>query len=106
MPATSRQIDVSRAAERFVRERQAQACLDMLVDITNQIFPDARHISADLHEDSDVAGVQWVVIRVEVPWGDSERARQARDDWYTRTATVCSPAELADFGLEIDRKPK
>jgi hypothetical protein len=80
--------------------------MEMLADVTAQVFADARQISADLHVDPDVAGVQWVLIRVEVPWVDSEQTRQARDEWYARTAEVCSPTVLADFGLEIDRRPE
>src|SRR5947207_701028 len=69
---------VAPAAQRFVRERRAEACLDTLAELTTQIFPDARQVSAELHEDPDVAGLRWVLIRVEVPWADGERARRAR----------------------------
>jgi hypothetical protein len=105
MTATSPHLTVTPAAHRFIRDRRAQESLDMLVDLTAQVFADASQITADLHEDPDVAAVQWVLIRIEVPWVDGERARQARDEWYARTAEVCSPAVLADFGLEIDRRP-
>src|SRR5262245_1860766 len=104
MVATSRSTKVTPAAQRFVRERNAEASLGLLTDVTAQVFPDAQEISADVHEDPDVADVKWVLIRVEVPWADGERARQARDDWYARTAAACPPAVLADFGLEIDRR--
>jgi hypothetical protein len=105
MIATSRLLTVTPAARQFVRERNTESGLDLLADLTAQVFPDARHISADLHEDPDVAGLRWVLIRVDVPWADGERARQARDEWYARTAEVCPPGLLADFGLEIDRRP-
>jgi hypothetical protein len=105
MIVTSRPLTVTPAARQFVRDRQAEAGLDLLAELTAQVFPDARHIAADLHEDPDVAKLQWVLIRVEVPWADGERARRARDEWYARTAEVCPPAVLRDFGLEIDRRP-
>jgi hypothetical protein len=105
MIATSHPWSVTPAAQQFVRERKAEAGLESLTELTAQIFPDARHITADLHKDPDVAGVEWVVIRVEVSWADGERTRKARDEWYARTAAVCPPAVLADFGLEIDRRP-
>jgi hypothetical protein len=96
---------VSPAAERFVRERQAESILESLAELTSQIFPDARHLSVDLHDDPEVAKLRWVLIRVEVPWEDAERTRQARDEWYVRTAETLPVAALADFGLEIDRRP-
>jgi hypothetical protein len=102
---TSSPWTISAAALRFVRERKAESSLESLIELTGQIFPDARRLSADLHEDPDVAGLRWVLIRVEVPWVDAERARRARDEWYARTAEACPPAVLADFGLEIDRRP-
>jgi hypothetical protein len=105
MIATRHSLTIAPAAQQFVRERKAERALDVLTDLTAQVFPDARHISADLHEDPDVAGVQWILIRVEIPWADGERARRARDEWYARTAEACSPAALGDFGLEIDRRP-
>ena len=105
MTATSPPLTVTPAAQRYIHERRAQDSLDILVDLTAQVFADASRISADLHEDPDVAGVKWILIRVEVPWADGERARQARDEWYAITAEACSPAVLADFGLEIDRRP-
>jgi hypothetical protein len=105
MIAASHPSIVSPAAQRLVRERKAEGTLELLTELTSLVFPDARHISVDLHKDPDVAGVEWVVVRVEVPWADGERARQARDEWYARTAAVCPPAVLADFGLEIDRRP-
>ena len=105
MIATSHPLTVSPAARQFVRERKAEADLERLADLTAQVLPDARHLSADLHEDPDVAGLRWVLVRVEVPWADAERARRARDEWYARTAQTCPPAVLADFGLEIDRRP-
>lgn len=102
---TSRPWTVAPAAQRFVCERRAEACLDTLAELTTQIFPDARQVSAELHEDPDVAGLRWVLIRVEVPWADGERARRARDEWYARTAEACPTDVLSDFGLEIDRRP-
>jgi len=105
MIATSPQFTITSAAQQFVRDRKAQEALRLLADLTTQVFPDARRKSADLHEDPDVADVQWVLIRVEVPWTEGERARQARDEWYARTGELCSPAVLANFGLEIDRRP-
>lgn len=105
MIATRHQVIISPAAERFVRDRKAEHGLDALVELTAQVFPDARLISADLHEDPDVAGIRWVLIRVEVSWADGERARLARDEWYARTAEACPPEVLEHFGLEIDRRP-
>ena len=88
----------------YLRDHNAEENLEPLADVTAQIFPDATHFSADLHEDPDLPGVAWVLIRVEVPWADDELTRSARDEWYARTAEVCTPAVLADFGLEIDRR--
>jgi hypothetical protein len=105
MTATSPPLTVTPAAQRFIHERRAQDSLDILVNLTAQVFADAGELSVELHEDPDFADVKGVLIRVEVPWEDGERARQARDEWYARTAEVCSPAVLADFGLEIDRRP-
>lgn len=96
---------VSSAAQGFVRERRTEDALESLAELTTQIFPDARHLSIDLHEDPDVANLRWVLIRVEVPWEDAERTRRARDEWYARTAETIPAAVLADFGLEIDRRP-
>jgi hypothetical protein len=96
-------LTVSPVAQRFVCERQAEASLKSLVELTTHIFPDALRMFVDLHEDSEIADLRWVLIRVEVAWADAERARRARDEWYTRTAKVIAPAVLADFGLEIDR---
>lgn len=106
MIATSRPLTVTPAARQFVRDRKAEAGLERLAEVTTLVFSDARHVSADLHEDPDVAGLRWVSIRVEVPWADGDRARQARDEWYARTAEVCPSNLLADFGLEIDRRPE
>jgi hypothetical protein len=105
MIETSPPLTVSPAAQRFVHEREAEDCLGALAEVTARVFPDARQMSADLHEDPDVAGLRWVLVRVEVPWADAARARRARDEWNARTAEVCPPAALADFGLEIDRRP-
>jgi hypothetical protein len=105
MITTSGPRTIAPAAERYVHDRKAEGTLDVLVELTAQVFPDARHVLADLHEDPDVPDLRWVLIRVEVPWADAERARRARDEWYIRTAEVFPPAVLADFGLEIDRRP-
>jgi hypothetical protein len=105
MIETSPPLTVTTAAQRFIEHRQAEGILGALAEVTALVFPDAREVSADLHEDPDVAGLRWVLVRVEVPWADAERARRARDEWYARTAAVCPPAALADFGLEIDRRP-
>jgi hypothetical protein len=105
MIATRDLWTVTPAARQFVRERKAEQTLEELAELTSQVFSDARHICADLHHDPDVADIQWVLIRVEVPWADGERARGARDEWYTRTAAAYSSAVLGDFGLEIDRRP-
>ena len=105
MIATSRPLTITPDAERFLRERKAQDALGLLADLTSRVFPDALRMSADLHEDPDVADARWVLIRVVVPWTDGERARQARDQWYAHTGDVCSPGVLANFGLEIDRRP-
>jgi hypothetical protein len=96
---------VSPTAQQFVREQRAEGSLELLAELTSQIFPDARHLSVDLHEDPDVANLRWVLIRVDVPWEDAERTRHARDEWYVRTAEILPAAALADFGLEIDRRP-
>lgn len=106
MIETSPPWTVSAAAERFVGERQAEANLEAIVELTAQVFSDARRIAVDLHEDPDVPELRWVVIRAEVLWDDAARARQARDEWYTRTAETLPAAALVDFGLEIDRRPE
>lgn len=102
MIAASPQLTVTPTAEQFVQEQHAENVLVRLAGLTAEVFPGARHLSADL----DGSGTRWVRIRVEVPWPDGERTRRARDEWYARTAAAFPPTVLAHFGLEIDRRPE
>ena len=74
MVETSPPLTITPAAQRFIQDRQVEGSLSALAEVTAQVFPDAHRLSADLHEDPDVGGLRWVLIRVEVPWADAERA--------------------------------
>ena len=106
MIETTTPVTVSPAVWQFVRERDLESAFDELAEMTSEIFDDASGISAQLHEDPDVDGLRWISFQVEVCWNDAERVRQARDEWYDRTARAYAAAVLADFGLEIDRRPE
>jgi len=106
MIETTVPVSVSPSALEFVRERDLESTLDELGELASEIFEDASHIAAEMHEDPDVEGLRWISFHVEVCWNDAERVRKARDAWYDRTAKDYTPALLSDFGLEIDRRPK
>lgn len=106
MIETTTPVIVRPSALQFVRARGLESALDELGEMTSEVFDDASSISAELHEDSEVDGLRWISFHVEVCWNDAERVRQARDEWYERTAKSYTPPTLADFGLEIDRRPE
>ena len=99
-------IAVEPAALRFARQRSVEDALNRLGTLTAKLIPDANQLRAEFHEDPDAPGLMWVSFRVEVAWQEPERVRQARNQWYAQTANEFPPATLANFGLEIDRRPE
>jgi hypothetical protein len=90
----------------FGREIGLAPFVPALVEATEQVFADARRLTATLHDDPDVPGLRWIIFRAEVAWDDPAHARAARDDWYARTAAICPGPLLNHVGLDIDRRPE
>lgn len=108
MSATAPPIRLSLSAEvrDFALKFGLLPYLPALAEITEQVFAEARVLTAEVHDDPDVAGLRWVIFRAEVPWAEPDQVRSARDAWYARTAATCPPPVLAHVGLDIDRRPE
>jgi len=93
-----KKLVLSREVKAFAKERGLEPYLPAILDVLQQVFADATKMSAEIHEDSEVENLRWIVFDVEVPC-TLQRLNELTDAWYRESAAVCPPTLFGEFGL-------
>ncbi len=98
-------VTLSREVKAFARERGLMPHLPAILDVLCRVFSDANRIVAEVHEDPEIADLRWLLFEVEVPWKNSKRALQAREEWHDALAALCPAPLLNEMILLVRRRP-
>lgn len=78
--------------------------LPALVETLERIFADASKMEAEVHEDSEIADLSWILFRVEGPWATFEDENILRNQWLEETAAICPGPMLTEFSLQLNAR--
>jgi hypothetical protein len=87
----------------FAAQRQVGAYLDPLLEATRRLFPTARVVQVQVHQDPEMRDERWLLFEVHVPHTDVPDFVKAIHAWDDELFRIC-PAPLAvNFSIYLSR---
>lgn len=93
---------IPREVAEFANRRDIQDTLDTVMGITADVFSIASSVRAEVEEDTEVAGLSWIVLRLAIANTDIAQAVALRREWSQRIFEVCPADKVCEFQLHFD----
>ena len=88
----------------FAAESGVTEYLIPVYEMTRRVFPTARRITPELEYDPEIAGLRWIVFRVEISGMTAEQYADLHWQWSGELFKVCPSTHVCYFALHLDIK--
>ncbi len=86
----------------FAAESGVTEYLIPVYEMTRRVVPTARRITPVLEYDPEIAGLRWIVFRVEISGMTAEQYADLDWSWSGDLFKICPATHVCCFGLNLD----